>query len=562
MKFYPSLIASAVSFAVVLSGQAAVNVPDAGSLQRELDQRQAQQKVKPSGEWFNQAAKAPYTATDGQELTFPLTQVQVFDRTNQEISTPELAPILANYVGKAVSLTDLSNLANEITEFYRSHNYLVAKAILPPQEIEQGKVKILLFKGNVGEVRLQNQSALSDKFVARLANTTVNGSEFILKDELEKFALTMNDVPGVNTGLELSAGKQAGEANLLIKLQNAERFSGYVSADNQGNKNTGRYRLATGIKANNLIGWGDELKVDLMSSNNANLKNARLDYSSLIDGYATRLGLTANYLDYELGGNFKALQSQGHTHNLGAYVLHPTIRLPDFRLNTKVSFNHQRLTDKQQAVNVAQKRKVNSLTVGINGSWNSLKDGTSYFSLSALFGNLANHTNEQAHYVATDFQPKSRFTVYQYSLSHEQALPKSFAFNLGVNGQFADKTLDSSQKMLLGGLYGVRGHQAGVASVDEGHLVQTELKHYLPLFSKSLLTSSVFYDYGWGKYYKHSGFLARGVNNSVKLQSIGAGLSLSEAGSYAINASVAKPLGKKIENADKHQFWFSAIKTF
>lgn len=44
MKFYPSLIASAVSFAVVLSGQAAVNVPDAGSLQRELDQRQAQQK--------------------------------------------------------------------------------------------------------------------------------------------------------------------------------------------------------------------------------------------------------------------------------------------------------------------------------------------------------------------------------------------------------------------------------------------------------------------------------------------------------------------------------------
>lgn len=272
MKFYPSLIASAVSFAVVLSGQAAVNVPDAGSLQRELDQRQAQQKVKPSGEWFNQAAKAPYTATDGQELTFPLTQVQVFDRTNQEISTPELAPILANYVGKAVSLTDLSNLANEITEFYRSHNYLVAKAILPPQEIEQGKVKILLFKGNVGEVRLQNQSALSDKFVARLANTTVNGSEFILKDELEKFALTMNDVPGVNTGLELSAGKQAGEANLLIKLQNAERFSGYVSADNQGNKNTGRYRLATGIKANNLIGWGDELKVDLMSSNNANLK--------------------------------------------------------------------------------------------------------------------------------------------------------------------------------------------------------------------------------------------------------------------------------------------------
>ncbi|STY60075.1 Heme/hemopexin transporter protein huxB precursor [Mannheimia haemolytica] len=54
-------------------------------------------------------------------------------------------------------------------------------------------------------------------------------------------------------------------------------------------------------------------------------------------------------------------------------MLHPTIRLPDFRLNTKVSFNHQRLTDKQQAVNVAQKRQVNSLTVGINGRGIRLK---------------------------------------------------------------------------------------------------------------------------------------------------------------------------------------------
>lgn len=179
-------------------------------------------------------------------------------------------------------------MANEISEFYRHNNYLVAKAILPPQEIEQGTVKILLLKGNVGEIRLQNHSALSNKFVSRLSNTTVNTSEFILKDELEKFALTINDVPGVNAGLQLSAGKKVGEANLLIKINDAKRFSGYVSVDNQGNKYTGRYRLAAGTKVSNLNGWGDELKLDLLSSNQANLKNARIDYSSLIDGYSTR----------------------------------------------------------------------------------------------------------------------------------------------------------------------------------------------------------------------------------------------------------------------------------
>ena len=68
---------------------------------------------------------------------------------------------------------------------------------------------------------------------------------------------------------------------------------------------------------------------------------------------------------------------------------------------------------------------------------------------------------------------------------NEQILPKSFAFNIGINGQFADKTLESSQKMLLGGLSGVRGHQAGAASVDEGHLIQNRIQTlFTSLFPK------------------------------------------------------------------------------
>ncbi|WP_044470994.1 ShlB/FhaC/HecB family hemolysin secretion/activation protein [Mannheimia massilioguelmaensis] len=556
--FHYSLITSAIFFAT----QSLANVPDAGSLNRELEQSENQNKIKPSGELFNQSVKMQHTSQDEKGLEFQLNKIIFINYNNQQSEESEVDSIVSHYVGKMVSLSDLNKLTNEISEYYRANNYLVAKAILPPQEVKGGIVKILLLKGNIGEISLQNNSALKPSLAARIANTTIQSSEFILKDQLEKFALTMNDIPGLDSHLALSAGNKTGEANLQISLNDANRFSGYISADNQGNKTTGRYRLATGIKANNLAGLGDEFKLDLLSSNNANLKNARLEYSALIDGYATRLGVTGSYLNYKLGGNFKDLQSKGHSNSLGAYILHPTIRMPDFRLNTKISFNHQNLSDKQQAVAVLQKRKLNTVTAAINGSWNSVSNGTTYFSLSALFGNLANQTNEKSHYVSEDFKPKSHFTVYNYSLSHEQMLPKSFAFNLGISGQLADRTLDSSQKMLLGGLYGVRGYQAGIASVDQGHLVQTEIRHYLPVFQESVLTSSIFYDYGWGKYYKNTAFLAKDFDNKVKLQSIGIGFSLSAAGNYSINVVAAKPLGKKVENADKDQFWLSVIKTF
>lgn len=97
MKMRPrySVIASAVSLGFVLSKSVmALDRPDTGSLNRELEQRQIQSEAKPSGELFNQTANSPYTAQYKQGLKFPLKQVQILDRNNQEVVTDELAHIL------------------------------------------------------------------------------------------------------------------------------------------------------------------------------------------------------------------------------------------------------------------------------------------------------------------------------------------------------------------------------------------------------------------------------------------------------------------------------------
>ncbi len=53
----------------VLSKSVMALVPNAGSLNRELEQRQIQPEAKPSGELFNHAASSPCTA-----LLFNLSQ--------------------------------------------------------------------------------------------------------------------------------------------------------------------------------------------------------------------------------------------------------------------------------------------------------------------------------------------------------------------------------------------------------------------------------------------------------------------------------------------------------
>ncbi|OOR99488.1 hypothetical protein B0186_07655 [Canicola haemoglobinophilus] len=536
-------------------------VVNAGFLNQELKQQQLQtEKVKPSGELFNNNLQT-HASSSQTTVKFILAHIALLDLEGKPIEE-NLSFLTQHYLNTPISVNDLTQLAEQITQYYRSHNYLVAKAILPPQEIDNGNVYFYVIKGKIGDTEIKNNSKLNSKLVERINNVTFDQAVYVYKDDLEKLALLLNDIQGIEPSLSVKAGKQKETTDFVISLQDSKRFGGYAMFDNQGNKDTGGYRLSTGTYANNLLGYGDELKLDLLGSNNANLFSARLDYSAMIDGYGTRLGVIGNYLNYKLGGNFKALKANGNSNTLGVYISHPSIRTPHFRLNTKVSFNHQNLADKQSAVGLVQKRKVNSIGLGVYGSWRSVENGVSYFSATINFGHQNNHTNEQSQYQADNFKPKQSFTVFNYTFSHEQSLPKSFALNLSLNGQFSDKNLDSSQKMLLGGLYGVRGYQSGVASVDKGHILQTEIKHYLPLFKESILTTSAFYDAGFGSYYKDTKSLDDSVDNSVSLQSIGLGFNLSVVNNYSLNFIWATPVGKKLKNTDNNQFWLSLVKTF
>lgn len=533
---------------------------NSGLLTQQLEQAYQQKKIQPSGDVFTpESHKTAQTASSS--VTFRLNHINVLGFDGEPVGE-DLSALINPYLNKSISLADLQQLTQNITQFYRNNNYLVARAILPPQDIVNSGLHIVVIKGQIGEVTLSNNSKLHSRFVQKIATANLAEEDYLRKTDLEKIALLLNDLQGIKPNLSLRAGKQTGTTDLHISLADAQRFNTYVLMDNQGNKETGEYRFSTGVRLNNLIGFGDDLRLDVSSSDKGKLKSIRADYSGLIDGYGTKLGAMVSYLDYQLGGDFKALGAKGYSNNLGVYVFHPTLRLPNFRLNTKVAFNHQFLGDKQMTVSVEQKRRLNTLGITFNGSWRSLAKGTSYFSFATTFGNIHQQSNEAAHYQDGTFKPKKSFTTFNYAFSHEQLLPKSLALNLSLSGQFTDKNLDSSQKMLLGGQYAVRGYSSGTASIDEGHLLQAELKHFLPIFKESILTSSVFYDYGRGKYYKNTENLAVELKNKVALQSVGASLSLSAPNNYAVTATLAKPIGQRLNKESKHQFWFTLLKTF
>ena len=172
------------------------------------------------------------------------------------------------------------------------------------------------------------------------------------------------------------------------------------------------------------------------------------------------------------------------------------------------------------------------------------------------------HTNEQ-------------FTRANINLARLQRLADGLGLSYSYSGQLALGNLDSSQKFILGGPYGVRAYPVGEASSDDGHILSAELRYSLAL-TPALGAFQVigFYDAGYATLHKKVwGAISTATGkNHYWLSGIGGGVSMSRPSLYALRLMYAQQFednpgrGTDGNNADgrddKGHFWLLAVVYF
>ena len=125
-------------------------------------------------------------------------------------------------------------------------------------------------------------------------------------------------------------------------------------------------------------------------------------------------------------------------------------------------------------------KKANVVTLGANAeSRNFLGGGAlNNFALAVSFGRL-NLDGLAADRAADDASARTHgsYTKTAYSAARLQKLGEATSLYAAFSGQAASKNLDSSEKFILGGPFGVRAYPTGEAVGDEGLLLNLELRH-------------------------------------------------------------------------------------
>ncbi|TXT38497.1 MAG: polypeptide-transport-associated domain-containing protein [Comamonadaceae bacterium] len=465
--------------------------------------------------------------------------------------------------GSALSLADLQGMAAKITSFYRQNGYFVAQAYLPAQDINNGVVTLAIIEGHYGQVTLNNQSRVSDDLAYRLMDGLQSG-DTVATAPLEHRLLLLSDLPGVKVSSTLVPGATLGTSDLMVDLKPWPFVSGSVDADNAGNRYTGSNRIGATVNFNEPLGRGDVATLRALTSG-AGLNYLRGSYQMQF-GKATA-GVAYSALRYELGQEFAALQAHGSAQVASLYGSYPLIRSRDTNLSATWAMDAKRFQDKVDSTASVADKKAQVLTASLYGNQrDNLGDGgQSAYSLAVSAGNIDLQTPAVQALDAVTAQSQGNFNKLAFTLSRLQRVNDAVSLSAAINGQLASKNLDVSEKMELGGMYGVRAYPEGEAYGDQGYVLSLEARWLLPKLSDRLPGQVQLVGFiDTGRITLHKNPWAAGQNQRT-LSGAGIGVNWFESGNFMVRAYYAFKLGSEAATSAPDangRFWIQAVKYF
>ena len=468
MKRIPAL--TPVAAALLVAGSAyAQQAPDAGRLLRENAEPALQAPQPAPGITIRQSQQHP--AAGGMKVRL----ASVTIAGNTIFTQDALLAVLGDFSSKELDLAGLDELASHLTAHYQSSGYPFARAYLPPQSIDEGKLKIEVVEGRYGQVQATGEAAFVDSAQAFLS--PLKPGSVIASGALERATLLLNDQPGIKVEPLVRPGQDVGSGDLIVDVQRYQPYNGDVSLDNHGNRFTGRYRARLNLNVNSPFMLGDQVTLQSLATDEGMWFSA-LGYNAPLgsSGLRGRIGYTHSF--YALGGDFSSLQASGTSDVLSAGLSYPLLRSQRANLTFATSIEHKQLHDRQRSTGTEGEKHSNVLPLSLSFDFRDRigRAGLTYGSLSASIGRLS-LDSALAATDAASARSAGSFTKVNLDVARIQSVTENLDLYARFAGQWAGKNLDSSEKFGLGGINGVRAYPSGEGYGDSGWLAQFELRH-------------------------------------------------------------------------------------
>ena len=225
------------------------------------------------------------------------------------IPQERLAATYQPYIGKKVSQADLAAIAAAVSDVYRAAGFHLSRAIVPPQDIQGGQLRIQVIEGSITELALKGDGA--EQFGVRPMLEAVLAEQPSRLATLERQLLLINGRPGVrieDTALE-EIGTASGHFRLIVSLKTWHVFTSF-GVDNLGSSSVGPWQSYATAAFNSYLAPGDSLVLNLSTTpgDPRQLAFGRLSYDVPVGTDGARIGASGYYSEVR-PGDYRRLYS-------------------------------------------------------------------------------------------------------------------------------------------------------------------------------------------------------------------------------------------------------------
>lgn len=518
MKITRSRIIAAIAFLCLLAGSLEIYDPvtpkDAGTVLRAIEEK----TELPVSDWVEAitgtpipqtAVRKPYApGTVGAAMEKMVEEKEVAEAAKERITLKsiqfqgvtilgdmELKGIVEPYIGIPMSYEQMLEIGMTVESYYRQNNYL-ARVILPPQDLTEGVLLVDVIESVFSKIEIEQELAdlpNTQAHVTALIEAQQKPGDPLNTKSLDRALALANDVPGMSVQGSLRQGRDPGETELLLKLYQGRTRQEELTFDNGGSRSTGVLRTLISVNWFNPSDLGDLINIVAVHTSGSNY--ARLAYSLPVGTDGWRMAVNVSAMSYEVVvGEQGMVGAVGRAVTQGLEWVYPLLRADDRSATVTLTADNKKFQNTSAQGLLMSDYEAKVMAAQVSGFYRDLNPGggTGTYSLQLSHGgiNLDGSLSQQTD--ATTVHTEGVFNKIRLNGSWQQALTTQTSAFVSFTGQLSDKNLDSSEKMQLGGMNGVRAYPTGEGSGSDAQLIQLELRQQL----ESGINMAAFYDWG------------------------------------------------------------------
>ena len=437
---------------------------------------------------------------DDPNIKFKVDRIEVVGST--VFKAKDFQAVTSAYVGRELTFAELLQVKDAVTKLYTDKGYVTTGALITPQTVESGVIKIQVIEGSLQEIKIVGNRRLNSEYIRSRIRLGA-GKPLNVPYLIEKLQLLRLDPRIQNLSAELQTGSRPGTNTLLVEVKEADTFKLTATLDNGRSPSVGSFRRGIDLDEANLLGFGDTLSVGYANTDGSNTINA--SYTLPINAHNGALSFT-----YNQGWNnviekpFSVLDIQSNTKSYEFGYRQPLIQKPTQELAVGLSFSREESQTALGLDNIG----------GFPLSPGADANGKTKISALHLTQEYTQRSNQEVFAARSQFNigvdwfganvsnnpPDSRFFSWRGQAQWVRQLKPDTLFLVRGDLQVATDSLVPLEQFGLGGQLSVRGYRQDLLLTDSGLLLSSELR--LPLFRapkiKGVLQLTPFFEIGKG----------------------------------------------------------------